>query len=49
MINFRSRKKLIVYQKAMDFVVSIYALTESFPRNEEFGCRIAEIKRNVEC
>jgi len=39
MINFRPLKKLMVYQKVMDFVVSVYELTESFPKNEEFGLK----------
>jgi four helix bundle protein len=30
-------KKLIVWQKSMDLVVAIYALTEQFPKSELFG------------
>ena len=37
--NIRPHKKLLLWQKAMEFVVFIYALTESFPRNEEFGLK----------
>lgn len=30
-------KELKVWQKAMDFVVAVYALTPSFPKDELFG------------
>jgi four helix bundle protein len=39
MINFRPHKKLLVWQKAMDFVTLIYGVTDGFPRNEEFGLK----------
>lgn len=39
MINFRPHKKLILYQKALDFVGAIYKFTESFPGSEEFGLK----------
>ncbi len=35
--NITSHKDLIVWQKAMDLVVEIYALTEKFPRSELYG------------
>jgi len=39
MINFRPHKKLLVYQKSLDFGTAVYALTNSFPKNEEFGLK----------
>ena len=30
-------RELIVWQKAMDLVVRIYQVTESFPKTETFG------------
>ena len=30
-------KKLIVWQKAMELVVAVYAVTEKFPRTEQYG------------
>ena len=30
-------KELKVYQKAMDFVTNVYALTKKFPKDELFG------------
>ncbi|MBI5457098.1 four helix bundle protein [Candidatus Kaiserbacteria bacterium] len=30
-------RELIVWQKAMDLVVSIYTMTEKFPKSETFG------------
>jgi len=38
-INFRPHKKLLVWQKAMEFVTHIYSITEAFPRSEEFGLK----------
>jgi len=35
--TIRSFQDLIVWQRAMDLSVSIYALTKSFPREELFG------------
>ena len=37
-------KELKVWQKAIDFVVEIYQLTESFPDREKFGI-ISQIQR----
>jgi four helix bundle protein len=33
----QGHKELIVWQKAMDLVVSIYKLTKSFPKTEVYG------------
>lgn len=33
----KPHRKLIVWQKAMSFVETIYRLTESFPKTEQFG------------
>ncbi|MDO8619883.1 MAG: four helix bundle protein [bacterium] len=33
----RSYKDLIVWQKSVALVIEVYKLTESFPRNEQFG------------
>ena len=33
----RPHEKLDVWRKAMDFVVSMYKLTETFPKEEKFG------------
>ncbi len=41
MYNF---KELKVWQKAIDFVVEIYQLTETFPDREKFGI-ISQIQR----
>ena len=35
--KLNSYKDLIVWQKSMDLVVRIYALTESFPKEEIYG------------
>lgn len=32
-----SYKELIVWKKAMDLVVEIYSLTESYPKSEQYG------------
>jgi len=39
-----SHTDLIVWQKAMDFVVGIYALTDTFPSKEQFGL-ISQMRR----
>ena len=44
MIN--SYKDLIVWQKAMELVVEIYKLTESFPKEELYGLT-SQIRRSV--
>ena len=36
-VTMHSYKDLIVWQKAMDLVVSIYQLTEHFPKTEIYG------------
>jgi len=33
----RPHEKLEVWQTAVDFVIAVYKLTESFPREEKFG------------
>jgi S23 ribosomal protein. len=33
----KSHEDLIVYQKSLDFVVSIYKIANTFPKNEIFG------------
>lgn len=38
--EIKSYKDLIVWQKAMDLVVMIYKITESFPNEEKFGLTI---------
>ena len=42
MIRDKSRKgyhKLLVWQKAREFVILIYKYTENYPRSEEFGLK----------
>ena len=36
-MNARHYQELIVWQKAMDLVILVYAATESFPQKETFG------------
>ena len=40
----RPHEKLDVWKRAVDFVVSVYKMTESFPRDERFGL-ISQIRR----
>ena len=35
--SIKSHRDLIVWQKAMDFVVSVYRATETFPKSETYG------------
>tara|TARA_Y100000031_G_scaffold136661_2_gene160941 strand:+ start:813 stop:1184 length:372 start_codon:yes stop_codon:yes gene_type:complete len=35
--TIHSHKELIVWQKSMDLVVTIYAITEKFPKEELYG------------
>ena len=37
MINERPHKKLVTWQKAVDLVIQIYAMTDGFPNKEAFG------------
>lgn len=37
MTQVRSYKDLRVWQQAMDFVVVLYTMTDSFPKSEQFG------------
>lgn len=39
-----SYRDLVAWKKSMDLLVSVYALTESFPKNEQFGLTL-QIKR----
>ena len=36
-MSVQSYRELIVWQKAIDLVVAIYRITQSFPREEAFG------------
>jgi four helix bundle protein len=42
----RSHRDLIVWQKTMDFVVTVYRATESFPKAETYGLT-SQIRRAV--
>lgn len=42
--NERPHKKLVLWQKAMDLVVTIYGITKQFPRQEEYGLT-AQLRR----
>jgi len=37
MINCRAHRKLIVWQKSMEFVREIYIVIATFPKSEEYG------------
>ncbi len=37
-------RSLKVWQKAIDFTVQIYALSEKFPRSEEYGLK-SQVRR----
>ena len=37
--ELKSYRDLVVWQKAMDLVVAIYRLTDSFPSHEQYGLR----------
>ncbi|MBN2275634.1 MAG: four helix bundle protein [Bacteroidales bacterium] len=39
-----THKSLIVWQKSISFVITIYNLTKSFPRNEMYGI-VSQIRR----
>lgn len=43
-MGLRSYRDLIVWQKSMDLVVSVYQLAATFPREERFGLA-SQIKR----
>ena len=43
-LNMRPHEKLDVWKRAIDFVVTVYKMTESFPRDERFGL-ISQIRR----
>lgn len=40
----RPHEKLDVWRRAIDFVVTVYKMTESFPRDERFGL-VSQIRR----
>lgn len=42
----KSYKELIVWQKAMELLLSVYRLTDKFPKSEQFGL-INQIRRAV--
>ena len=42
--QIKSHRDLIVWQKAMDLVTTVYALTESFPTTERYGL-VSQIRR----
>lgn len=42
----KSHRDLIVWQKAMDLVVSVYRATETFPKAETYGLT-SQIRRAV--
>ena len=43
-MEIKSHKDLEVYQKSMDFVIQIYKLTKSFPKEEQYGL-ISQLRR----
>ena len=45
-VAIRSHRDLIVWQKAMDLVVRVYRVTESFPKTEIYGLT-SQIRRAV--
>src|SRR6476659_10007017 len=42
--NMRPHKRLDLWNKAIEFVVKIYTLTEQFPKDERFGL-ISQLRR----
>ena len=42
--KMRPHEKLDVWQRAIEFVVAVYRMTDSFPRDERFGL-ISQIRR----
>lgn len=44
--KIRSHRDLIVWQKAMDLVVSVYGLSEAFPKSETYGLT-SQVRRAV--
>jgi len=44
MTRINSYKELIVWQKAMDLAVAVYALTTDFPRDEIYGL-VSQMRR----
>ncbi len=46
MVEVQSYRDLVVWQKAMDLVVMVYAATESFPKNQQYGLT-AQVQRSA--
>lgn len=44
MMTERPHRKLVLWQKAMDFVTDVYRLGQSFPASERFGI-VSQIQR----
>jgi four helix bundle protein len=44
MIREKPHKKLVLWGKAIDFVVKIYEVTQGFPKEEEYGLK-AQLRR----
>lgn len=44
MADSRPHRKLDVWKKAMDFVLEIYAVTQTFPQSEQFGL-VSQMRR----
>lgn len=44
MIREKPHKKLVLWNKTIDFVVKIYEVTQGFPREEEYGLK-AQLRR----
>jgi four helix bundle protein len=43
-VALKSYRDLVVWQKAMDFVIDVYALTKDFPDEEKYGL-ISQLRR----
>ena len=46
MVGARNYSDLVVWQKAMDFVVTVYGLSAAFPAAEQFGLT-SQLRRSV--
>jgi four helix bundle protein len=45
-IKIHSYKELVVWQKAVNLVIEVYELTESFPRSEIYGL-VSQMRRSA--
>ena len=45
-MGIKTHKDLDIYQDAMDFVVSIYQITNSFPNDERYGLSSHQLSPN---